>query len=109
MSSDPTEIKMASETELSIIWSDGHKSLYPPKYLRENCRCAICIEEMTGRRLLDPSTIPSDIKPLKISYVGRYAIHIQWSDGHSTGIYPFELLRQLCPCGAEKQKSKPSA
>src|SRR5712692_8194045 len=106
MSSDPTEIKMDSETELSIVWSDGHKSAYPAKYLRENCRCAVCIEELSGRKLLDPSTIPQDIKPLKISYVGRYAIHIQWSDGHSTGIYSFDQLRQLCPCDEDKQKSK---
>jgi DUF971 family protein len=97
---------MASDTELAITWSDHHRSVYPAKYLRENCRCAVCIDEMTGRKLLDPSTIPQDIKPLKISYVGRYAIHIQWSDGHSTGIYSFDQLRQLCPCDDDKQKSK---
>jgi DUF971 family protein len=103
MSSDPSEVAMSSENELAITWSDGHKSLYPAHYLRENCRCAVCIEELTGRKLLDPSAIPSDIKPLKISYVGRYAIHIQWSDGHSTGIYPFELLRNLCPCADDRK------
>jgi DUF971 family protein len=30
--------------------------------------------------------------------VGRYAIRFHWSDGHSTGIYTFEQLRELCPC-----------
>ncbi len=95
---------MASETELSIAWSDGHKSVYPSRYLRENCRCAVCIEELTGRKLLDVSKIPEDIKPVKISYVGRYAIHIHWSDGHSTGIYPFELLRALCPCEEDRRR-----
>jgi DUF971 family protein len=30
--------------------------------------------------------------------VGRYAIRFHWSDGHSTGIYTFEHLRELCPC-----------
>ncbi len=95
---------MVSESELSIVWSDEHKSVFQSRYLRENCRCALCIEELTGRKLLDISTIPKDIKPLKISYVGRYAIHIQWSDGHSTGIYPFELLRKLCPCEEDRTK-----
>ena len=30
--------------------------------------------------------------------VGNYAIRIQWSDGHSTGIYSYEHLRKVCPC-----------
>jgi DUF971 family protein len=30
--------------------------------------------------------------------VGRYAIQFHWSDGHSTGIYTFEHLRELCTC-----------
>lgn len=95
---------MVSESELGIVWKDGHKSVYPPLYLRENCRCAVCVEELTGRKLLDASTIPEDIRPLKISYVGRYAIHIQWSDGHSTGIYSFDLLRKLCLCEEDRKK-----
>jgi DUF971 family protein len=35
------------------------------------------------------------VHPLKIEPVGRYAIQIDWSDGHSTGIYPFRRLREL--------------
>jgi len=38
------------------------------------------------------------VKPLGLQLVGNYAITIQWSDGHSTGIYAFDKLRQLCPC-----------
>jgi ATP-binding protein involved in chromosome partitioning len=30
-----------------------------------------------------------------ITSVGNYAITINWNDGHSTGIYSFELLRAL--------------
>jgi DUF971 family protein len=32
--------------------------------------------------------------------VGNYAIRIQWSDGHGSGIYSFEHLRKICPCDA---------
>ena len=38
--------------------------------------------------------------------VGNYAVSLTWQDGHSTGIYSFRLLRQLCPCeacGGEKR------
>ena len=48
-----------------------------------------------GDKLLDPGSFPADVHPLSISQVGRYAIHIQWSDGHSTGIYTFQRLREL--------------
>ena len=30
--------------------------------------------------------------------IGRYAVRLRWSDGHSAGIYEFGLLRSLCPC-----------
>jgi DUF971 family protein len=32
--------------------------------------------------------------------VGNYALSLTWQDGHSTGIYSFRMLRQLCPCEA---------
>jgi DUF971 family protein len=38
------------------------------------------------------------VRPVAIRPVGRYAIQIDWSDGHTTGIYPFDRLRSLCPC-----------
>ena len=61
--------------------------------LRLACPCAMCIEEMTGRSLLDPMTVPLDVRPLRLSLVGGYGLRIEWSDGHSTGIYPFAWLR----------------
>jgi len=85
---------------LRIEWADGHVSEYEPRYLRLQCRCAGCIDEMSGARLLDPGTVPEDVYPLEIRYVGRYALGFAWSDGHSTGIYPFEMLRAVCPCEA---------
>jgi DUF971 family protein len=55
---------------------------------------------MSGRQVLDPGSVPADVYPRAIRYVGKYALQFDWSDGHTTGIYPFELLRQLCPCAA---------
>ncbi|MGH7475630.1 MAG: DUF971 domain-containing protein [Longimicrobiales bacterium] len=84
--------------KLRITWADGHVSEYSPRYLRLQCRCAGCVNETTGRPQLDPRSVPEDVYPLDIRYVGRYAIRMKWSDGHETGIYPFELLRKICPC-----------
>jgi len=53
---------------------------------------------MTGRPLLDPSTVPDDVAASSIALVGSYAIRITWTDGHDTGIYTYEWLRAHCPC-----------
>ena len=38
-----------------------------------------------------------DVHPVRLSAVGNYALHIDWSDGHHTGIYPWDMLRDICP------------
>lgn len=88
----------ADGTALRIRWSDGHESEYAPWDLRMACPCAGCVDEMTGERRLDPENVDSEVHPVEISYVGRYALQFRWSDGHDTGIYPFEFLRRLCGC-----------
>ena len=87
----PTE----DASRLRIRWKDGHASEYAPRELRLACPCAGCVDEMTGRPILRPETVPEDVHPLAIRYVGRYALQFDWSDGHTTGIYPFTLLREL--------------
>ena len=53
------------------------------------------MDELTGRRILRPEDVPEDAHPTAIHYVGRYALQFVWSDGHDTGIYPFDYLRRL--------------
>lgn len=87
-------------TALRIRWKDDHESEYAPRSLRIACPCAGCVDEMTGKRILRPEDVPADVHPRSIEHVGRYALQFDWSDGHRTGIYPFEYLRRLCPCEA---------
>lgn len=82
-------------TRLRIVWKDGRESVYAPRELRLRCPCAGCVDEMSGERILVPAMVPQDVYPMAIDYVGRYALAFTWSDGHSTGIYPFEYLRRL--------------
>jgi ATP-binding protein involved in chromosome partitioning len=83
------------ERTISILWEDGHRQDFDVRDLRLACRCALCIEEMSGRPLLDPKTVRPDVAPRTISSVGNYAITVNWNDGHSTGIYSFTALREL--------------
>jgi ATP-binding protein involved in chromosome partitioning len=91
----PTGIRQRGPRELQIDWSDGAESRFDVRRLRLACCCAHCVDEWTGEDRLDSSTVPDDVHPLKIQPVGRYAIQIDWSDGHSTGIYAFRQLREL--------------
>ncbi len=91
----PTAIRQDSPDQLAIEWQDGHRSVYEVRGLRLACACAVCVDEWTGERRLDPAAVPEDVKPLRIESVGRYAIQITWSDGHASGIYPFARLREL--------------
>ena len=89
-----TEVALVGEG-VSINWSDGQTCLYPYRYLRLQCACAGCVEEMTGRQLLNVAMVPEDVIAVDYLEVGRYALQFLWTDGHSTGIYPFRMLRRL--------------
>jgi DUF971 family protein len=103
----PRSIRQAGSKELEIVWADGHVSLYPVVELRRGCRCATCVNEWTGETMLDPGSIPEDVKPVRVEPVGRYAIQFEWSDGHTTGIYSFDFLRSFCPCAACRGEPSP--
>lgn len=91
----PERIEPFPNRDLAIVWSDGEESYHPAYELRCACRCASCVDEMTGKKLLEDSGVPADVRALEIHPVGNYGISIAWSDGHQTGIYTFERLREL--------------
>jgi ATP-binding protein involved in chromosome partitioning len=95
---EPTEISQPSKETFRIVWKDGHESTYLAHHLRVNCRCAGCIDEVTGEKKLRDEDIPKDLYPVSANPVGRYAVQFQWSDGHGSGIYAFDHLRDLCQC-----------
>lgn len=100
----PVELKQMGPRHLGIIWNDGHQSLFNVRNLRLKCRCASCVDEWTREQILKEKNVPEDIKPRKIESVGRYALRVDWSDGHDTGFYTFEHLRSLCECPTCKNR-----
>ncbi len=85
---------------LLVHWSNGHEGRLGVRDLRLACPCAQCVDEWTGERQLRSEDVAADVRPRKIEPVGLYALSIEWSDGHSTGIYTFERLAQMCQCDA---------
>lgn len=101
----PREIGRANQYDVKIRWQDGHESVYPARELRLACPCAGCVDEVTGQLRLVASSVSQNVHPLKIDLIGRYAMSIQWSDGHNTGIYAFDRLRKMCPCCSDKRQA----
>lgn len=94
----PIEIIGLKIPQITLIWEDEHQTTYNARDLRLRCRCAFCIEELSGTPILDPSSIPLQIVANFIEVLGQYAINIKWSDGHDTSIYNFRDLRKNCSC-----------
>jgi DUF971 family protein len=106
---EPEHIAISKSKGIKIDWKGGHHSDYPLAYLRDECPCASC----TGAHGTEPqktsySSEPANpfqmytpvLKMLNVEPIGAYAVKIEWSDGHSTGIYSFDYLRRICGCEA---------
>ena len=90
----PTPILLTpipEENLLRVLWDDDVMSDYPFAYLRGWCPCAVCQGHGGERRF----TQVEDPQLVSVSLVGNYAVNPTWSDGHETGIYTFEYLREL--------------
>ena len=81
--------------EVTIRWPEADEWVLDNFTLRSSCRCAHCIDEFSGVKKLNPQDIPADIHATASVCLGNYAISITWSDGHSSSIYAYGLLRQL--------------
>ncbi len=88
-------IKQIDNHVFTIEWSDGKLSNYRLSDLQKQCPCANCVDEATGRRVLNEATVKSDVRATKIVNVGRYALRIQFTTGCSTGIYGFDTLYNM--------------
>ena len=84
---------------LHIVWKDGLQSLLPHRYVRGNCGCAQCVDEMTHVRKVSIDDVPSDVEIVDTMPVGRYAVGLLFSDLHESGIFPFKLLRSIADSG----------
>ena len=88
---------------LKITWLDNHLSEFNLRWVRANCPCATCREERRAAALntdvlkLSAGPLPST-QVARAELVGNYALRLEWTDGHATGIYAFSILRASCPC-----------
>ncbi|NLO23357.1 MAG: DUF971 domain-containing protein [Fibrobacter sp.] len=91
----PTKISKTEKNEIRFDWNDGSCSEIALRDLRLACPCALCVDEFSGKPILDPSSVPKDILIETLRSIGRYAVGITWTDGHASGIYPYRLLKDF--------------
>ena len=120
MDATPVKLDLKRDEKLVIEWADGVRSEYPLSYLRTMCPCAACKVVREERTQAEPAAdqaaaaaeqprrgslalkiLPGNfaepLKAVSAELVGNYAIKIDWSDQHSSGIYSFQYLREISP------------
>jgi DUF971 family protein len=117
LGTDPEHIAVSKSRGIEIDWKDGHHSSYGVEYLRDWCPCATCAgthgtEPRRKTANQKPATPPNPLQIYKpkermvsIEPVGKYALRIVWLDGHGSGIYSFDHLRNICPCAECQAKA----
>jgi DUF971 family protein len=99
----PVRINLKRDEKLEIDWQDGHSCVYSIAHLRTMCPCAMCrqVREETkpkkSRLTVLPGNFAAPLSALGAELVGNYALRIEWSDQHASGIYSFQYLRDICP------------
>ena len=102
-STTPVRLDMKKTQGLEIDWQDGKKCVYPLSLLRSMCPCAQCRAQRDeqakhrSRLTVLPGNYSGPIHVLHAELVGNYALRIDWSDQHGSGIYSFQYLRDICP------------
>ncbi len=94
------ETIQAIGVEIAIRWNDGHESYHPMEFLRANSPSAETKGEtdLLGNRM--GGSDQTDFTGIRVTgweIIGGYAIQFTFSDGHNTGIFSYEFLRELNP------------
>lgn len=94
----PREVRPDPDKRALLVkWADGHESAIPYLVLRERCPCARCRDAREqGRK---PLVMTQTTKLDTWKRIGNYALSFAWGDSHSEGIFAYDFLRGLCPCG----------
>ena len=80
---------------LRLTWEDAVRTQVTARTLRQQCPCAACVDEWTHQRTLDPATVSPEVTLREVRPAGNYALHLDFSDGHTTGIFNWKTLREL--------------
>lgn len=93
----PRDVQLIGR-EVAIVWDDGRESYLPFDYLRAASPSAETRgeQDIFGHRYGGGGGKDySQVEVLGWEQVGNYALRFDFSDGHRTGLYSFDYLRQI--------------
>lgn len=94
MSEAPTAIRHRRRSRLlEITWADGTVHELPCELLRVHSPSAEVRGHGDGQRILQ--TGKKHVNLSGVEAVGNYAVRLVFDDGHDTGLYTWEFLRDL--------------
>lgn len=96
-----TKLKIRGGGSLEVRLHTGELRPIGSGDVRAACRCAVCVDEMTGEVKIDRQRILEDqgLHAISLSTVGNYAVRVEFSDGHST-VVALRALEQMVGGGA---------
>lgn len=93
----PTSVDIDRQRAVTVRFEDGAECTFGLVELRQACPCATC---RAYRDQGEPSWPrpgqPTELTIVDAAFVGAWGISFTWSDGHATGIYPWDALRSWC-------------
>lgn len=93
----PDSIQLIGD-EVAIRWSDGSETYHPMERLRAHSPSAENVGERDLTGQLHGGTSQTSFPGVRVTGwqpVGGYAIQFEFSDGHRTGLFAFDYLREL--------------
>jgi DUF971 family protein len=107
MSASVVDIHVERERAVTLTFDDGMVCEFGLVELRLSCPCASCRSfRDRGEPAWPRPGAPTALAVIDAELVGAWGISFTWSDGHATGIYPWEALRRWC---GERDGSPPTA
>ncbi|NKB33393.1 MAG: DUF971 domain-containing protein [Pseudomonadales bacterium] len=90
----PTDIKLHKQSAtLELVYADGDNFALSAEFLRVHSPSAEVRGHGKGQEVLQFGK--RHVKLINVQSVGNYAIKLVFDDGHDSGIYSWEYLREL--------------
>jgi DUF971 family protein len=91
---DIESVEVDRQSHVEVLFEDGVRARFELGPLRLACPCADCNAKRTRGQAVQPAVEGGGaITITDAELSGAWGLSLDWSDGHSTGIYAWEKLR----------------